>query len=79
MHPLFNQDLSELDDDALHKKQGEVLKRITQASRLGYADAVFQMQMILGHYNNEILRRNAEKLDKLNKNGADLDSYIDIG
>lgn len=79
MHPLFDINLTELDDDALHRRQGEILKRITQANRLGYVDAVVQMQMILTLFNDEIVRRNAEKLEKMRQNGSDLDSYINIG
>lgn len=79
MHPLYSEDLTKLSDDELHRKHGEVLKRITQAGRLGYMDAVYQIQLILDHFSQEIQRRNAEKLQKMSENDKDFDSYIDIG
>lgn len=80
MHPLFNQNLTELTDDALHKKHGEILKRITQASRLGYGDAVYQLQLMLNHFNEEIVNRNRKEIEKLRqKNDRDFDNYINIG
>ena len=53
MHPLFDQNLADMTDDALHKKHGEILKRINQAGRLGYGDAVYQLQLMLTHFNEE--------------------------
>jgi hypothetical protein len=80
MHPLFTQNLSELSDDALHKKHGEILKRINQASRLGYGDAMYQLQMVLNQFNDEIINRNRREMEKLRqKNDRDFDDYINIG
>lgn len=79
MHPLFTEDLSKLGDDELHRKHGEVLRRITQAGRLGYIDAVYQMQLMLDHFSQEIDRRNAEKLQKMAENDRNFNKYIDIG
>lgn len=79
MHPLYSEDLTKLSDDELHRKHGEVLKRITQAGRLGYMDAVYQIQLILDHFSQEIQRRNAEKLQKMAENDRNFDNYIDIG
>lgn len=79
MHPLFTQDLTQLSDDELHKRHGEVLKKINQAGRLGYADAAFQLQMMLDHFHHEISRRNEEKLKKLDEKGTDFSDYINIG
>lgn len=80
MHPLFTQNLTELTDDALHKKHGELLKRINQASRLGYGDVVYQLQMIMNQYHDEIVRRNRQELEKIRqKNDRDFDNYINIG
>ena len=54
------------------------MKKMTQASRLGYAGVVGQMQMILSTYNDEIVRRNNEKLEKMRQKNQDLDQYINI-
>ena len=78
MHPVFNKNLAELTDDELHKSHGELMKKMTQASRLGYAGVVGQMQMILSTYNDEIVRRNNEKLEKMRQKNQDLDQYINI-
>jgi hypothetical protein len=78
MHPLYSEDLTQLSDDELHKKHGEVLRRIAQASRLGYVGAIQQMQLILDHFSFEIQRRNNEKMKKMMENDKNFDSYIDI-
>jgi predicted DNA-binding transcriptional regulator len=79
MHQVFNQNLTEVSDGDLHQRHGELLKKITQANRLGYVGAVQQMQMILMSFNDEIIRRNQEKLEKMLKKDNDLDQYINIG
>jgi len=79
MHPLYNDNLNELSDDALHKKHGELLKRMVQASRLGYVDVVRQIQAIIQHLDQEITRRNYETIKKLDKDNKDFDDYINIG
>lgn len=79
MHPLYNDNLNELSDDALHKKHGELLKRMVQASRLGYVDVVRQIQAIIQHLDQEITRRNYETIKKLDKDNKDFDNYINIG
>lgn len=79
MHPLYNENLNDLSDDALHKKHGELLKRMVQANRLGYTDAVYQIQAIIQHFDQEITRRNIETLKKVEKNNKDFDDYINIG
>lgn len=79
MHPLFNTNLQELSDDELHKKHGELLKRMLQANRMGYSDVNYQFQAIVQHFIDEIQRRDREKLNKLNKDNDDFKDYIDIG
>jgi len=79
MNPLFNQKLSDLSEEELHKKHGELLQKVLQARRLGYTEVIFQIQSIIDHFNQEIQRRNLEKLEKLRKDGNDVDSYINIG
>jgi len=79
MHPLFNQNLKDLSDEELHKKHGELLKRMVQVNRLGYTEVINQIHLILEHFNHEIQRRNTEKLEKLRKDNDNFDSYINIG
>lgn len=79
MHPLFNTNLQELSDDELHKKHGELIKRMVQASRMGYTDVHYQFHAIMQHFDEEIHRRNREKLEKLNKDNDNFKDYIDIG
>lgn len=79
MHPLFNENLKDLSDDALHKKHGELLKRINQAGRLGYVDVIHQLQLINENFKNEITRRNLESMEKMRKSDSDFDNYINIG
>lgn len=79
MNPVFDQKLHEVSEEELHKKHGELLKKMMQARRLGYTEVIFQIQSIIDHYEEEIRRRNYEKLDKLRKDGVDVKDYIDIG
>ena len=79
MHPLFTQNLSQLSDEELHKKHGELLKRILQVNRLGYTEVIHQIQLMLSHFDTEIQRRNIEKLEKLRKDNDNFDQYINIG
>jgi len=79
MHPLFNEDLKELTDDALHKRHGELLKRINQASRLGYGDVIMQLQLINEHFQQEVTRRNRDLMEKMQKSNPNFKDFIDIG
>ena len=86
MHPLIS-NLSSLTDDELHKKLAELNKRFMQAYRIGPAQVIPQLQMLIEDYNSEISKRNAkkmqemqEKFDKVaNKNdGKGMKGIIDI-
>jgi hypothetical protein len=87
MHPLLN-DLSQLSDDDLHKKLGELNKRFMQAYRTGPVQIIPQLQMLIDDYNAEVSKRNAvklkemqEKFDKANNkdgSGKGLKGIIDI-
>ena len=77
MHPLST-DLSQLSDADLHKKQGELVKKLTQAYRIGPAGIIYQLQMILEDYNMEIQRRNQKILDDMAKKNKGFDGIIDI-
>lgn len=84
MHPLGS-NLSTLSDDELSKKQGELLKRLNQAYRIGPAQIIPQLQMLVQDYDEERGRRNAklmqemaEKFDKDRNNGKGMKGIIDI-
>ena len=77
MHPL-SPNLTELSDNDLHKKHGELVARLNQAYRMGPYSVIGQLQMILDDYNVEIQRRNQKILAELNKKGKDLDGLINI-
>jgi hypothetical protein len=76
MHPL-SPDLSNLTDADLHKKHGELIKRLHQAHRYG-SDVTFQLNMLIGDYQSEIQRRNAVALEEARKNNPNFDGTIDI-
>jgi hypothetical protein len=77
MHPL-SPDLSGLTDAELHKKQGELVARLTQAYRIGPYGIIGQLQMLMDDYNSEIQRRNAKVLEDMAKKGRDMGGIIDI-
>jgi hypothetical protein len=80
VHPLFDESqLREMTDDQLHKSHAQVIKRLNQSQRMGYADAAWQLGSIAGFYQEEINRRNRVALEKYNQDRGDLDSLIDIG
>ena len=68
MHPLAP-DLSTLTDDELHTKRGELQSRMSQAYRMGSADMVSQLQLLLQDYAMEVERRNQVMLDQAQKSG----------
>ena len=71
-HPLAP-NLSELSSDELNKKHSELISRLNQAYRI-----VPQLQMLLGHYTEEIQRRQAQQLEELSKQSANFKNIIDI-
>ena len=77
MHPLAP-DLSGLSDQDLQKKQSELVKRLTQAYRIGPYSIIGQLQMLLDDYNREIQVRNQKLMDDLAKKGKDMGDKIDI-
>jgi hypothetical protein len=77
MHPLGS-DLSNLSDDELHKKYGELQKRFGQAYRFGPQSIIPQIQMLMQDYQYEINLRNQKQLDELNKNSKGPKGIIDI-
>ena len=81
MHPLGN-NLTNLSEDDLNKKFGELMKRYTQASRFGPQSIIPQLQMMMEDYKAEMQRRNAVAMEemrkKMDKDGKSFSGIIDI-
>lgn len=77
MHPL-TPDLTKLSLEELNNKYGELLKRMTFASRTGNGDMMQQLQMLLGDYQNELNERNRKSMEELEKNSKNFKNLIDI-
>jgi len=76
-HPL-TPDLSKLTMDEVTQKYGELLKRITYAYRIGQADMVQQLQLLLSDYQAELDRRNQKQLEEMQKASKNFKNIIDI-
>jgi hypothetical protein len=76
-HPL-TPDLSKFNLDELNAKYGELLKRVTFAYRSGNSDMVYQLQLLMEDYQNEIQVRNAKALQDMEKNSKNFKNIIDI-
>jgi hypothetical protein len=76
-HPL-TPDLSKLTIDELNNKYGELLKRTTAAYRIGNSDMVYQLQLLMEDYQNEIQVRNAKALQDMEKQSKQFKNIIDI-
>jgi hypothetical protein len=76
-HPL-TPDLSKLSMDELNKKYGDLLSRVTFAYRIGNSDMVYQLQLLMDDYQNEIQVRNAKALEEMEKNSKNFKNIIDI-
>ena len=68
MHPLTN-DLSKLTDEELHSKRSDLQNRLSFAYRMGHADMVNQLQLVLDDYAMEIEIRNRRMLEQAQKSG----------
>lgn len=77
MHPL-QIDLSNLNDDQLYTKMSDLQKRMSAAYRLGYSDAVYQLQMIIDDYQLEINNRNEKTMKELESKSKQFKNIIDI-
>ena len=64
MHPL-TPDLSKLTDEELHTKRSELSNRMVFAYRMGHAEMIGQIQLIMGDYDMEVQRRNQQFPTKL--------------
>lgn len=76
-HPL-TPDLSKLTVDELNNKYGELLKRTTAAYRMGNSDMVYQLQLLMEDYQNEIQLRNAKAMQDMEKQSKQFKNIIDI-
>lgn len=77
MHPLAP-NLSDLTDEELHKKHGEVQTKLLMAYRMGNGQLCGQLQLLLDDYAQEVGRRNQKMFDDANKSGRNLADKIDI-
>jgi hypothetical protein len=68
MHPL-TPDLSKLSDDELYTKRSELQNRLGFAYRMGHADMVNQLNLVIGDYMLEIETRNKKMLEDAQKSG----------
>lgn len=68
MHPLAP-NLEGLTDEELHTKRGELQGRMSFAYRVGNADMVGQLQLLLQDYAMEVERRNQKMMDQAMKSG----------
>ena len=76
-HPL-TPDLSKLTIDELTKKHSDLLGRISYAYRIGQADMIAQLQMLMEDYQNELNDRNRKQLEDMEKSSKNFKNIIDI-
>ena len=77
MHPLTS-DLSKLTDDELQQKRGELQNRLMMSYRMGNADLVMQVQLLLGDYDIELQTRNQKMIDQMSKASKNFGNIINI-
>ena len=77
MHPLAP-DLSKLTDDELQQKRGELQNRLMMSYRMGNADLVMQVQLLLGDYDIELQSRNQKMMDQMSKASKNFGNIINI-
>ena len=77
MHPLTS-DLSKLTDDELQQKRGELQNRLMMSYRIGNADLVMQVQLLLGDYDIELQTRNQKMMDQMSKASKNFGNIINI-
>ena len=67
-HPL-TPDLTGLSDEDLHTKRSDLNTRLNYAYRIGNADMINQISLMLQDYAFEVERRNTKMMDDAIKNG----------
>ena len=77
MHPL-SPDLSKLTDDELQQKRGELQNRLMMSYRMGNAELVMQVQLLLGDYDIELQTRNQKMMDQMAKASKNFGNIINI-
>lgn len=77
MHPL-TPNLSSLSNDELEKKRNELNEKMYQSFQFGNPELMYQVQMILDDYNQELEKRHRELLEKTQKNGEKFTDKINI-
>ena len=77
MHPLTS-DLSKLTDDELQQKRGELQNRLMMSYRMGNAELVMQVQLLLGDYDIELQTRNQKMMDQMSKASKNFGNIINI-
>jgi hypothetical protein len=77
MHPL-SPNLRAMSMDELVKKLGDLNSRYSAAFRMGRTDHIYQLQMLIQDYNDEVQRRNQEQLAEMEKNSKNFNKIIDI-
>ena len=77
MHPLAP-DLSKLTDDELQQNRGELQNRLMMSYRMGNADLVMQVQLLLGDYDIELQTRNQKMMDQMSKASKNFGNIINI-
>ena len=76
-HPL-TPDLSKLSDDELHKKRSELQNRLMFSYRMGNADLVGQIQLLIQDYDIEVQNRNQKMMDQMSKANKNFGNIINI-
>ncbi len=77
MHPLAP-DLTKLTDDELQKKRSELQNRLAFVYRMGNADLVGQLSMLINDYDIEIQARNQRLMDQMAKTSKNFGNIINI-
>jgi len=77
MHPL-TPDLTKLTDDELYTKRAELQNRLGYAYRIGNAEMVNQINLLIQDYMLESERRNRKMLEDAQKSGRLGDGPKDI-
>ena len=76
-HPL-SPDLTKLTSEELTSKSSELIKRISISYRMGHADMVYQLQLLLQDYQTEMNQRNRKALEEMEKSSKNFKNIIDI-
>jgi len=77
-HPLTG-NLRDFSDGDLQKKITELGKRLVFAHQTGNAQMIGQLEMLMEDYREESMRRDRERMAKMQEsNGKDWDDLIDV-